>query len=233
MYLIFIIGVLTGSFLAVIAKRVPLNNYHISSRSQCETCQATLKLIDLIPFYNLLFHQNKCRYCKKRIPIYHSFFEIITAFIFLLFYEHFSFTIDTIYLLILWLMALTLSLTDLFYYLVEPKILYPFSLLAGSFYFFTHSLQLNLLIAPIFLSLIFLLLTIIVPNSIGGGDIKLLIIWSFFLSSHQVLWLIFIASLLGILFIILMNVIARKQINKLPFVPFLSIGLVVVTLFIK
>lgn len=232
MCFIFIIGVLLGSFLAVIAKRVPLNDYHMSSRSQCETCYSVLKFIDLIPFYNLLCHQNKCRYCHDKIPIYHSFFEFITAFLLVLFYSHFSLTTDTFYLLILWLMGLTLSLTDLFYYLVEPKILYPFSLLSGIAYCFTHNLQLNLLITPILLVLIFLLLVTIIPNSIGGGDIKLLIIWSFFLSSHQVLWLIFIASFLEIIFIVFMNILLKIQIARLPFVPFLSIGLILVTIFL-
>ncbi len=231
MLLILAIGVFIGSFLAVLAKRTPIGEYFTNNRSQCESCKEVLNIIDLIPFYNLLFHKNKCRYCGTPIHFYHSLFEIITGLLFLLFYHHFSFSLETLYILFLWLMAITLSLTDYLYYLVDPKILYFFSIITSCFYYATHQLSLDVFFSPFFIVIVFLILTICMPNSIGGGDIKLLIAWSFFLSLTNILWLILIASLLGIIFIFFTKLTTNKKIEKIPFVPFLSIALILVTIY--
>ncbi|MEG0255197.1 prepilin peptidase [Vagococcus sp.] len=230
MILIFFIGTIFGSFFAVLAKRIPINECFTTERSKCDHCQTTLNWLDLFPFYVLLFHKNNCRYCQQAIHNYHSIFEILTGITFLIFYTHFPISWNYFYLLLLWLMGLTLSLTDYLYYLVEPKIMYSLSCFALISFFITHGFSLHYFISTAFILILFLLLSLYLPKSIGGGDIKLLLIWSIFLSILDLLWLLLIASLTGIIFIVLTRLLFKKKLIKLPFVPFLTFALFLVTL---
>lgn len=233
MFLFFLLGILTGSFLAALAKRIPINEPIIIDRSKCDHCQQTLKWFDLIPFLILIFNQNKCRYCQKNIAKYHSLFELLMGITFAIFFQQFSVQVNHLYLLILWAMGMTLSLTDYLYYLVEPKIMYSFGSIAFLCFIKIHPFSYNIFLTTIFVAFLFLLLTTLMPHSIGGGDIKLLLIWSLFVTTKDMLWLLLFASISGIIFAISTSILLNKKITKLPFVPFLTIGLIAVTLFIK
>lgn len=135
------------------------------------------------------------------------------------------------YLLLLWLMSLLLSVTDLLYLTVEPKILYPFSLFAFLSYQQTFPFSVNKLLLPMSLILFFFCLTYFYPQTIGGGDIKLLIIYAYFISFEQLLYLLLLASATGIIFLLLINSIYTQPLRKLPFVPFLTFSLIIISLF--
>lgn len=229
----FFYGIILGSFLGVLAKRIPIHKNFVSTRSESDHCQATLSPIDLVPFYRLVFHKNNCRHCKQKIPLYHSLFELLTGSSVILFELTIGIHIDTLYLLILWITGLTLSLTDYLYLLVEPNILYSGSLTALLFFYFNHAFSVHSLSTPLIILSFFYLLTLLLPNSIGGGDIKLLVIWGIFFPLVVCLKIILIASLSGIIFILLYQILFNKKIQRLPFVPFLTFGLIIITLFFK
>ena len=164
--------------------------------------------------------------------IMNGFFEFIFLLTTLLFLIHFSLSEDS-YLLVLWLMSLTLSLNDYLYYLVEPTILYSLSLLSLFLFTVNYKIYFSLLLSPFFLIIFFYLFSLLLPNRIGGGDIKLLAIYAFFISFQEMLYLILIASSLGILFILTFNCLTKQTLKKLPFVPFLTIALIIVTIIFK
>ena len=140
---------------------------------------------------------------------------------------------ESIYLLSLWLVSFTLSLTDYLSLMVEPFILYPFALI--TFIFFVSYQPFNLVhfILPCGIYIFFCCLDMFMSDSIGGGDIKLLMIYGFFLSFQQILYLILISSISGLLFILLVHITTGKRVDKLPFVPFLTLGLILATLWIN
>lgn len=123
------------------------------------------------------------------------------------------------------LMAISLSIIDLYYFIVDP---YLFSLFFQTLIvtnFFNHSmyaLNINLAVAVVLCSI---LLTYLLPNQLGMGDIKLLISWSLFLSTQQFIWLLFFSSLLGIIYVLFYRLCSNHPLIKIAFVPFLSIGL--------
>lgn len=135
------------------------------------------------------------------------------------------------YLLLLWLMSLLLSITDLLYLTVEPKILYPFSLLAFLSYQQFQPISVNKLLLPLGVVLFFFCLTYFYPQTIGGGDIKLLIIYAYFISFEQLLHLLLLASSMGVVFLLLFNTFSTQPLRKLPFVPFLTFSLIITSLF--
>lgn len=140
---------------------------------------------------------------------------------------------DYTYLFVLWLMSLSLSLTDYLYQIVEPCILYPFSLITFISYCSIHSLTIFNLSQSFLFFLVFYILDSLLPNSIGGGDIKLLIIYAFFLPFLNLLYLILIASFLGIFFLLFTKKILKKDIIQLPFVPFLTLSFLLISFYFQ
>ena len=83
--LIYLIGALCGSFIALAVYRIPLKQYITHSRSYCPECKHKLGFLDQIPIFSYIFLRGKCRYCKKKISPTSFFIEILTGVIFVLF----------------------------------------------------------------------------------------------------------------------------------------------------
>lgn len=119
-------------------------------------------------------------------------------------------------------MGVYLAIIDLYYYIVDPYLSILF--LIGLLILYP---SINWLF-PLCVLVFFLLLSYLMPKKLGFGDIKLLVYWSIFLSPIQLIWLIFIASLIGILYIILYHLLTSNSLTKIAFVPFLTIALTIV-----
>lgn len=171
----------------------------------------------LFYFYFYQFHQEKSMTHPKRIISLHNLLGCI-CFLILLCLQHTS-TTD----ILLILMGFSLSIIDIYQYIVDPFL---------SLLFFTSLLISQIphiqIVLPMMVLLILRLISYLLPNQLGFGDVKLLVMWATCLSSLQLIWLIFIASSLGILFILFMNLLSSKRIEKIAFVPFLTTALTVV-----
>lgn len=123
-------------------------------------------------------------------------------------------------------MAYVLSLTDLVYLIVEPKILFFSTLLLGIVHFYL-GFSIHIFTAgTLFIGLS--LFNLRKKESLGGGDILLISIWGLFLGGFSLTILLLVASVCGLLFILIFNYVLDNSIDRLPFVPFLSIGLFIV-----
>ena len=220
MVLFFFIGCCFGSFFCVVAERMPKNKSFMFTHSQCTTCKHQLKCWDLIPIFSIIYKKFRCSYCNHRIPLICLFSEIGYGIIFIwLYFQPWS---HTTYLLLLWLtMAFILSLTDIFYYLVEPRIFYLFSLLLWSYSaYLGKTLNYPLLFAllMIYFGLPFLF------EKFGHGDYLLLISWGSLLPFLSFIYWLFFSSLFGLIGYFLIHYFFKKKMIELPFVPFLSLG---------
>lgn len=136
------------------------------------------------------------------------------------------------WLLLLYLMALSLSITD-YYYLVVCPILYfvfvclcLFSFLLEEHFFMLHFFQ------ALGCYLFFKAFSFYFSSRLGGGDIKILIFWCLLFDLHSVLWIIFWASFWAILASFYSSSFSLSLANQaIPFVPFLTAGLFLVTLY--
>lgn len=77
--LIFLFGVIIGSFLNVCILRIPLKETIVSERSHCMTCGHTLAWYDLFPLFSYLFLGGKCRYCKAKISPQYPIVEFLNG----------------------------------------------------------------------------------------------------------------------------------------------------------
>jgi len=84
-FLIFIIGILFGSFFTLAVYRIPIKQSIVRGRSYCPKCNHRLEFLDLIPVLSYIFLRGRCRYCKEKIRVRYILLEILSGIIFLLF----------------------------------------------------------------------------------------------------------------------------------------------------
>jgi len=65
-----------GSFLGLIAERVPIGREVVFSRSECDTCNHQLSALDLMPIVSWVIQRGRCRYCKTPVDIAYPLIEI-------------------------------------------------------------------------------------------------------------------------------------------------------------
>ncbi|MBF8808712.1 MAG: prepilin peptidase [Enterococcus lacertideformus] len=224
MFLYFITGCCVGSFLCLIAQRIPQGHSIIYPRSHCVNCNHLLSWYELIPLFSICFQRFRCRHCRCRFSLIYFMSEWICGNLFVLLF-YFSHEINGIF--IFWFFsAFLLSLMDCFYLVIESKTLYFMWfvlwlswLITGMFQWFNFSVLL----------LVSFLLVRYASRFLGLGDVLVLLIWSGGLSITCFIHLLFIASLLGFLFFLLFLAKNKKE-TKLPFVPFLSVALLLLHL---
>jgi leader peptidase (prepilin peptidase)/N-methyltransferase len=87
---IFLLGIMMGSFFNVCIYRIPLSMSVIRPSSHCESCSHALAPLDLIPIFSWVLLGRKCRYCKAPISIRYPMVEFLTGLLFLLLYLKFQ-----------------------------------------------------------------------------------------------------------------------------------------------
>lgn len=85
--ILFIFGLIVGSFLNVVALRYDGEHFVfdpkvIGGRSRCPRCEKTLQWFELIPIVSFLIQGRRCRNCKARIGFQYPLVEIISGCIF-------------------------------------------------------------------------------------------------------------------------------------------------------
>ena len=108
--IVFWLGAAIGSFLNVVVYRVPAGVSILWPPSRCPKCFHQLGLGENIPILGWLLLRGKCRHCRTPISPRYPLIEAITAITFVLIYNRYGLSIQTIgySLLMCWLLALTL-----------------------------------------------------------------------------------------------------------------------------
>ncbi len=81
---VFLYGIIIGSFLNVVILRTPLHETLVSKRSHCMTCGYQLAWYDLIPLFSWIFLGGKCRKCKAKISAQYPIVEAATGILFVI-----------------------------------------------------------------------------------------------------------------------------------------------------
>lgn len=85
-FIIFLFGLVIGSFLLVLIERLPKEKPVFLSRSECDYCKYVLSPLDLIPVFSFIFLKGRCRYCQKKLSIKYPMMELFLGFSFLVLY---------------------------------------------------------------------------------------------------------------------------------------------------
>ena len=76
---LFVFGCLIGSFLSVLARRVPRGESWVSGRSRCPECGATIRARDNVPVLSWLLLRGRCRDCGEAISPRYPLAELATG----------------------------------------------------------------------------------------------------------------------------------------------------------
>jgi leader peptidase (prepilin peptidase)/N-methyltransferase len=226
MIIVFILGLILGSFYNVVALRIPKQQSIVYPPSHCPTCQHRLRPWELIPVVSWLLQGGKCTHCHAPISPLYMVGEGCTGITFLLLFEKFGLQWETLVGIVSFSFLIILMVSDLRYMLLPNPIVY-----SGIF----TVLLLRLMIHPsewwqpilgaalCFISL--LLIAIVSKGGIGGGDIKLYALIGLLLGPGYGIISLFLSACYGTLigYILKGFGILKKQ-QPIPFVPFIFLG---------
>jgi leader peptidase (prepilin peptidase)/N-methyltransferase len=98
--LAFIFGSIVGSFLNVCIYRMPLGKSVVWPGSHCPNCEKRIPWYDNIPFLSYILLKGKCRFCKEKISPRYLIVELLTAIIFVIFFNYYGISYDFFFYLV-------------------------------------------------------------------------------------------------------------------------------------
>src|SRR6056297_1028229 len=236
--IIFILGLVLGSFLNCIIYRLKEDESVLKGRSYCPHCGHTLAIQDLIPLFSFLFLKGRCRYCERKISWQYPLVELAMG-IGLVVIAFFGLgVIESVFYSILWALLLIIFVFDWRYMVVPDLITNAAIIITLGFSIWKTSLSGfwgvgsylgNHLIAMLGAGLFFGFLHLITrKKGMGAGDIRIGLLMGLLLGIDKTIVALLISFVLGsIVGIILIAFSDRHMKSKVPFAPFLIFGTVV------
>lgn len=110
--IIFLYGIIIGSFLNVCILRLPKRESIARGRSHCMSCNYQLKWYDLVPLFSFLALRGRCRKCGKKISWQYPVIEGLNGILYMLVFAGYGVSMDTVLYCLLLSALLTLSIID-------------------------------------------------------------------------------------------------------------------------
>jgi len=235
--IIFILGLVFGSFYNVVGLRLSKGESIVKPKSHCTACNHELKVLDLVPVLSYIFLRGRCRYCKSKISGVYIITEIITGLLFALSYYVFGFSYDFIIAILLSSLFSIICVSDFNFYIIPDEVNFIFPI----FIFIVNVFRLGIINALIYLGyalimFVFMYLLMLFGNyafkkeSLGGGDIKLMISIGQILPIASSMFSLFLSAALALP--LSMFMLVKNKNKTVPFGPFLVVG-VLITFMLK
>jgi prepilin signal peptidase PulO-like enzyme (type II secretory pathway) len=232
--IVFILGLVFGSFLNVLVHRLPRKE-SLFSRSQCPRCGTKISWFDNIPLLNFILLRGHCRHCQTKISWQYPLVELVAGLLFLFSFIKISSQFSNfnlsflISLLRSWLIIFTglfIFIYDLKYLEIEDRVVLPLSgLILISNFFLSESLPKVGL--AIIIGVGFFLLQYIFTRgrAIGLGDLRIGFFMAVALSWPKIFLALIFSYLIGGLIAVLLLLLHKKKLrDQLPLGPFLVAG---------
>jgi leader peptidase (prepilin peptidase) / N-methyltransferase len=222
-----IFGAIVGSFLNVVAYRLPRKESLLHPGSRCPECGTPIKPYDNVPVLGWLWLRGRCRACGARISWHYPAIEAVSGLLCALCVVKFGADSDVWLPLVFVLLLIPITLIDLEFTII-PNSLTLLGAVAAIV--LTAAFQSDHLVAHLIAGAaaggFFLIAAIVYPAGMGMGDVKLAGVMGLMLG-RAVVPAIFAALLLGT--VIGAAVIARHGVREgrkkgIPFGPWLAAG---------
>jgi len=221
-----IFGLLVGSFLNVVAYRVPRGESIVTPRSRCPACGTPVRSRDNVPVLSWLLLRGRCRDCGEPIAARYPLIEALTGAVFATVVAVFGAEPELALYLPFAALMIAVAAIDLKHRIVPNKLLAPAAVWAIGAW---AAVDLGFLPEAIGAgagAFAFLLLAALAyPAGMGMGDVKLAGTMGLYLGLSVIpaLLIAFLAgSIVGIAIVVREGRDARKK--GVPFAPFLAFG---------
>ncbi len=173
--IIFLYGIVIGSFLNVLIYRLPKKENIVLTRSHCMSCGYQLRWYDLIPLFSYLALGGKCRKCKEKLSVQYPLIEGLNGALYLVIFARYGLSIDSLLYCLLFSALLALSEFDFRSYDIPIGFNY-FILALGAIREVTdYTNWLMYVIGLIAVSMVlYLIYRVSKGTAIGGGDVRLM-----------------------------------------------------------
>ena len=217
-------GLALGSFLNVVAARVPLRRSVVKPASACMSCGKQLAARDNVPVVSWLLLRARCRHCAARIPFRYPAVELATAALLAVCVLVFGLSFDALLAAFFCAVLVAISAVDIEHRIVPNRIVIPATAVL---------LPLHTIVDPTpewalgaFGAALFLFVAVLAyPAGMGMGDVKLALFMGAMLGKTVAVGLMvgMLTALIPSLFLVARHGSkARKM--KIPFAPFLALG---------
>jgi leader peptidase (prepilin peptidase)/N-methyltransferase len=223
--IVFIFGIMIGSFLNVVIYRIPKGENIAFPASHCQSCLTPLKWYHNIPIFSWLFLKGKCGFCDEKISIQYPIVELITGLIAVALFYKLGLNWQLPIVFIVFSLLFALVMIDFKYMAVPDNLNYlalAFALIQPNYL----DAIINALIAGGSIAILRIILTkILKKEAMGEGDIPVIATMGALLGFP----LFFVALFLSALLAMLPSLLARDK--MVPFVPFLAMGTFIIYIF--
>jgi len=220
-------GLAIGSFLNVVAARIPLRRSIVHPGSACMTCRTPLEWYDNLPLLSYALLRGRCRHCKAAIPWRYPLVEAVTALLVAACVLRFGVTWAAAIGAFFCAALVAVSATDVERRIIPNRVVLP----AAAVVFVANTLlhpSVEWLAAGLGAALFLFLVALAYPGGMGMGDVKLALLLGVALGRT-----VPVAMMLGTVAALVPSAVlfarhgnaARKM--RIPFGPFLALGGVV------
>jgi leader peptidase (prepilin peptidase) / N-methyltransferase len=220
-------GLALGSFLNVVAARVPLRRSVIHPGSACMSCGHEIRALDNIPLVSYALLRGRCRSCRLRIPFVYPAVELVTALLIAACVFVFGPSVEAAVAAFFCAVLVAVSAIDLEHRIIPNRIVLPATvvvLVANT----TRDLTPEWTIAALGASGFLLAAALAYPAGMGMGDVKLALLMGTALGKTVAVALMagMLAAMIPGLFLFVRHGSKARKMG-IPFGPFLAIGSVV------
>src|SRR5438477_11983705 len=220
-------GLAVGSFLNVVAARVPLKRSIVRPGSACMSCGTQIAWYDNIPVLSYVLLRGRCRACEARIPLRYPLVELVTAVLIAGCVWKYGLSGDAAVAAFFCAALVAVSATDLEHRIVPNRIVVPAAVIVLLAQTALHP-SVEWLLGGLGASGFLFAAAVAYPAGMGMGDVKLALLLGVMLGR-----VVPVALLTGMLAALLPSAVllarhgskARKL--GIPFAPFLALGGVV------
>lgn len=228
--IIFLYGIVIGSFLNVCIYRIPKKEDIVKVRSHCMACGYKLEWYDLVPLFSYLFLGGRCRKCKAKLSVQYPLVEAANGLLYVVIVLVNGANVDSLLYCLLASALIVLSVIDFRTYEI-PLGINIFILTLGLVRVITdYSNWLNYLIGLIsvsaFLAVIYYASK---GRGIGGGDVKLMAACGLVLGWKLIILAFVIGCILGAVIHVARMKISGES-HVLAMGPYLSMGVFIAAL---
>ncbi len=231
--IIFVLGLLFGSFLNVCAYRLPRNKSIVLGRSRCPHCGHVIPFYQNVPLLSFVILKGKCHYCAAKISWQYPLVELLTGILTVALFLRFGFSYLFFFYLVFVYFLIVIALIDWKTRLIPNKLLFALFVIGLIINVLGRVIPFKEAFIGAFLGGGAMYVTAVLGNHIfkkeamGMGDVKLAFVSGFFLGWHFILWALYLGFVAALLGIGLLWIIRRRNLPEhIPMGPFFALGFV-------
>jgi len=231
--IIFFLGSIWGSFFFTLALRYIIGSFQrnaiiaLISSSRCPKCQSKISIPYLIPIIGYLLLNGRCQNCKKRVSPLYPIFEVIYGILLILIIRGYGINAYSATIFLIAGVIITISIIDVKILTIPNSLILVFIILSIYPIILNNTLW-DTLYGLLLMSLFFIIILFLFPGSFGGGDLKFASSIGLLFGIEQSIVVLEAALCLGAIMGIIYALKTGKGLKtKIPFAPFLSMGVII------